>query len=342
MDVKQIPGTLGFKASINGDILDSLNRVRNQYTNGDGYKTVSVIKANGKEQTFGVHRLVALAFIPYNGNLLELTVNHIDGNIKNNKVKNLEWLSVAKNNLHAILLRGSKIRPVILAKDPNGKYEFISNLSTAAKKFNCDIDLVWESIRDNRELNGWKLVHHNRKKTTPNLPKELYKNNFPGGRVKGKLILRPIDILDLETQVYESFDSLHSAGIKFNVSTSDIYQRISTDTKKRLFKKRYLIVDKGKEFPNLSQEEYEELLSPGGKEVIAYNVKENKYYIYNSASQFIKEHKLSKKAVTVDLKKNRLRKLNDWWYTYNTPDKIERLNVAIKCPGSIAEKTLKS
>ena len=152
MDVKEIPGTMGFKASINGDILDSLNRVQKQYTNGDGYKTASVIKSNGKTQTYGVHRLIALAFIPYVGNLLDLTVNHIDGNIKNNRVKNLEWLSVAMNNIHAILLRGSKIRPVILARDPNGKYEFISNMLVAAKKFNCDIDLVWESIRDNRTL----------------------------------------------------------------------------------------------------------------------------------------------------------------------------------------------
>lgn len=342
MDVKEIPGTLGFKASINGDILDSLNRIRKQYTNGDGYKTASVLKSNGKWQTYGVHRLVSLAHIPYYGNLDDLTVNHKDGIIAHNKVKNLEWVSVAKNNLHAILLKGSKERPVIIAKNPNGDFEFISNLSAAAKKFNCDIDLIWESIRDNREYKGWVFSHYNKKNTTQNLPKELHKNNFPGGRGLGKLVLRPIDVLNLETQTIERFDSLHSAGLKFNVSTSDIFQRICKNEKKRLFKKHYLIVDKGEDFPTLSQDEYEKLLSPGGKEVIAYNVKENKYYIYESASQFIKEHKLSKKAVTVDLKKNRLRKLGDWWYTYHTAEKIDKMNVAIKCPDFIAEKDIKS
>jgi hypothetical protein len=40
----------------------------------------------------------------------------------------------------------------------------------------------------------------------------------------------------------------------------------------------------------------------------------NQISIYKSASDFIKENKLSKKSVTVNLRKNRLRSHDGWWY----------------------------
>lgn len=54
---------------------------------------------DGKEYTFYVHRLVAIAFIDNPLNLPE--VNHIDGNRTNNKVSNLEWVTSSENSYHA-------------------------------------------------------------------------------------------------------------------------------------------------------------------------------------------------------------------------------------------------
>ena len=45
-----------------------------------------------------VHRLVAEAFVPGSAR----TVNHKDGNKKNNKAANLEWMSYSENHLHAV------------------------------------------------------------------------------------------------------------------------------------------------------------------------------------------------------------------------------------------------
>lgn len=54
----------------------------------DGYKQVNLCK-NGKCNSFQVHRLVALAFIPNPNNFSE--INHKDECKDNNCILNLEW-----------------------------------------------------------------------------------------------------------------------------------------------------------------------------------------------------------------------------------------------------------
>lgn len=57
------------------------------------------LRKNGKKKWFQVSRLVAQAFIPNPEN--KETVNHIDGNTKNNTKENLEWTSRKENIQHA-------------------------------------------------------------------------------------------------------------------------------------------------------------------------------------------------------------------------------------------------
>ena len=65
----------------------------------DGYPVVNLRK-NNTANVIHVHILVAKAFIP---NKYELpVVNHKDGDKQNNHVSNLEWVTYADNNIHAL------------------------------------------------------------------------------------------------------------------------------------------------------------------------------------------------------------------------------------------------
>jgi hypothetical protein len=66
------------------------------------YYEVSLTKKiddKATQRTFGVHRLVAITYIPNPYNKPQ--VNHIDLNPRNNHVSNLEWVTRSENMLHA-------------------------------------------------------------------------------------------------------------------------------------------------------------------------------------------------------------------------------------------------
>lgn len=82
------------------------DRVLKHSSVGDGYCRVALCK-NGNPKTRFVHRLVAIAFIPNPKN--KATVNHIDSNRLNNRINNLEWMTMTENSNHGFLF-GNKRR----------------------------------------------------------------------------------------------------------------------------------------------------------------------------------------------------------------------------------------
>lgn len=64
------------------------------YVNNKGYIQVSL-----DNKKYLLHRLIAQAFI--NNKNIDLVVNHIDGNKKNNNINNLEWCTTKENIQHA-------------------------------------------------------------------------------------------------------------------------------------------------------------------------------------------------------------------------------------------------
>ena len=70
------------------------NKLLKGHQRSDGYVKVCLTK-NGKKDSFYVHRLVAIMFIPNPENKEQ--VNHIDENKTNNCVENLNWMTSKEN-----------------------------------------------------------------------------------------------------------------------------------------------------------------------------------------------------------------------------------------------------
>ncbi len=68
-----------------------------------GYFVIT-LSNGGERYASSIHRLVAKAFVPAPEGVefSDLQVNHIDGDKKNNKASNLEWLTQQDNIKHAI------------------------------------------------------------------------------------------------------------------------------------------------------------------------------------------------------------------------------------------------
>ena len=94
-----------YKISNFGRVKNNKNRILKIGTHRDGYKQICLRK-NKKQYTRKIHRLVAIAFIPNPDN--KPVVNHIDEDKTNNRVDNLEWMTIKENNVYGNRL--SKIK----------------------------------------------------------------------------------------------------------------------------------------------------------------------------------------------------------------------------------------
>lgn len=95
----------------------SKERILRPSISKDGYMRVSLFK-NGKKKQIGVHRLVAIAFIPNNGFLCD--VNHKDENKLNNSVDNLEWCSKEYNTKYGT--RTERVSKCVLQYTKDGRF----------------------------------------------------------------------------------------------------------------------------------------------------------------------------------------------------------------------------
>ena len=306
---------MDFMVSDDGIVYNPNGSIKNQYRNGDGYKTASVKLLNGKWQTFGVHRLVALAHLT---NVLDtdlLTVNHIDKNIENNEAYNLEWVSVHLNNIHASLMRKDNFMPTMILIDPLGIKSFIKNLHEVSNLLSIDIETSWWMIKNNIIYNGYQLLLLNK------IPEELKKKHQPVFDSNGKIKKIELFVKNLDTGEIDKFNSITETAAKFNVKSNHITQTITYPGTIRLFKRKYLIVKNFNEIPTISSEEYEELKNPTGKETLAFNFETKQITIFESASELIRVLNLSKKAISTRLRGDGIGQINNILFAYRNKEK---------------------
>lgn len=89
---------------------------------GKGYLTTVLIDITGVRRTIKVHRMICVAWHgPSNGR----QTNHLDGNKKNNHVKNLAWSTGVENMQHAYHVLGRKNYRKKDGLQPNAKLDLI-------------------------------------------------------------------------------------------------------------------------------------------------------------------------------------------------------------------------
>lgn len=114
-----------------------------------GYKFVGLRAVKGAKPSYKmIHRLVAESFIP--NPLHKPEINHIDGDKKNNKAENLEWVTRNENAVHGfntgLMTHGfehhfCKLTPqqVISIYSAEGKYRDIGKLFGVCAQTVCNI-----------------------------------------------------------------------------------------------------------------------------------------------------------------------------------------------------------
>ena len=115
---RTVPGYPAYEVSVDGVVRRCQGfrcrrayRVLVPFIRPNGYAQV-ILYRDGRRQRFGVHQLVALAFLGPKPSPLH-QVAHLDGQRLNNHVSNLAWLLPIENDahkdLHGTRLRGSQI-----------------------------------------------------------------------------------------------------------------------------------------------------------------------------------------------------------------------------------------
>jgi len=90
---KKIPGYENYSINANGEIYShNYNKILAAFTNNRGYICVKLYKS-GKQNNLLVHRLLAFVFLDLPSLESDLEVDHIDTNISNNSLSNLQVLT---------------------------------------------------------------------------------------------------------------------------------------------------------------------------------------------------------------------------------------------------------
>lgn len=117
-----------------------------------GYLMLSVFDhRKNRQRKIPVHQIVALTFLQHPYDTSFLVVNHIDGNVKNNHYRNLEWTTYTGNAVHAFqtdLRNGNK--PILVMDVETREVTEHHSLYTYCKATGLDEKVQWNRLHHSR------------------------------------------------------------------------------------------------------------------------------------------------------------------------------------------------
>ena len=149
-DFSKIPGFSRYSINKNGVVFSSItNTFLKGSVNPDGYINHRLIPDDGMTLTIGLHRLLALTFLPLPPTVEMMeTVNHKDGNKRNNSLDNLEWATFKRNQEHAGELGLTlKCVPVYTRNVDTGEIKYFPSMLECAKASALSKDAISWRLR---------------------------------------------------------------------------------------------------------------------------------------------------------------------------------------------------
>lgn len=272
------------------------------------YLEVSAVQTNGKSRSVKVHTLVALALCPRPGDPNKLAVNHLDLDITNNYYTNLEWLTTSLNFLHNRLMRDySSINTI--GVEFNGVVVEYKGLKSAGEELKISPVDLWVCLRHNKLTdNGYRILLLSGVAVSDDSMRYI-----ADSRVE-KADIVPVLVKHVGTGEINAFTTSDAAAAFIGTEPSGIFYHLR-QPKYKVYKGTYLIIRANDTWP--TQEEVDNYTPGSGKKpVLVKHVESGVVTEYQSASDAIRAVGLSKKVVTVSLRRGNQRLINGYRFQY--------------------------
>lgn len=139
-------------------------------------------------------------------------------------------------------------------------------------------------------------------------------------REKGDEHPRKIKVLDTDNMTWKEYPSMRAMASEFGVFITHIRHRLSTEHNTRIFAQRYIIHDIDTDTSYITSELISEMRSRGSKPTMVLNIQTGEFFKLANSRILTKKYGLSKPKVSNWLKRELIKPLGGYVFTYVNGD----------------------